>query len=151
MQLCLLHKKLQFQCHLLSFSDRDNRRDWFLALNPRGQVPLLLHDGVPVTQSLAILLYVEDKFPSTPLLPSDSVEKARVIAHVCEMDDKLHRDVEHDIFHRGLKKEIDESVRKELNEKVDKELGVWETYLEKVGTDWWIVWWELTRYRWVVG
>lgn len=54
----------------------------FRALNPMSQVPVLVIDGAPgpprtLTQSMAILEYLEERFPSPPLLPADSWLRAR--------------------------------------------------------------------------
>jgi maleylacetoacetate isomerase len=45
---------------------------------PLGVVPVLLVDGRPLTESVAILEFVEETFPSKPLLPSDRWLRARV-------------------------------------------------------------------------
>lgn len=50
----------------------------YLALNPQGLVPALVHDGHVVTQSLAIIEYLDEMFPEPPLLPKDSLGRARV-------------------------------------------------------------------------
>lgn len=51
----------------------------FLALNPEGAVPALVVDGAPaLTQSMAVLEYLEERFPEPPLLPADLAGRARV-------------------------------------------------------------------------
>jgi maleylacetoacetate isomerase len=50
----------------------------YQALNPQNVLPLLDHDGVQLTQSLAIIEYVNDTWPQVPLLPPDAAGKARV-------------------------------------------------------------------------
>lgn len=53
----------------------------FLAVNPAAAAPaLFVDDGPPLTQSLAILEYLEDLYPDPPLLPADPRGKARVRA-----------------------------------------------------------------------
>jgi len=47
-------------------------------LNPSAQVPTLVDKGVPMGQSLAILEYIEEKYPSIPLLPSSPIDRALV-------------------------------------------------------------------------
>ncbi|HET9340007.1 MAG TPA: maleylacetoacetate isomerase [Casimicrobiaceae bacterium] len=55
------------------------RGDSYRALNPQGLVPsLVLDDGTVVTQSLAILEYLEETHPAPPLLPADARGRARV-------------------------------------------------------------------------
>ena len=54
----------------------------FRALNPMAQVPVLVIDEPPgpprtLTQSMAILEYLEERFPSPPLLPADPWLRAR--------------------------------------------------------------------------
>ena len=53
----------------------------YAALNPQKLVPaLVLDDGEVLTQSLAILEYLEETHPAPPLLPRDPVGRARVRA-----------------------------------------------------------------------
>ncbi|WP_414495682.1 maleylacetoacetate isomerase [Stenotrophomonas maltophilia] len=52
----------------------------YRALNPQQLVPTLLHDGRTLTQSLAIVEYLEERFPQMPLLPADAAGRARVRA-----------------------------------------------------------------------
>lgn len=51
-----------------------------LALNPQGLVPVLRIDGLVLTQSLAIIDYLDETRPEPPLLPSDPAGRARVRA-----------------------------------------------------------------------
>ena len=49
-----------------------------LAMNPQGLLPVLEHDGAVLTQSLAIIEYLDEVFPTPPLLPADALGRARV-------------------------------------------------------------------------
>jgi maleylacetoacetate isomerase len=49
----------------------------YAQLNPQEIVPTLLDDGRPIGQSLAIIEYLDEKYPDPPLLPSDPYERAR--------------------------------------------------------------------------
>jgi maleylacetoacetate isomerase/maleylpyruvate isomerase len=52
----------------------------YLALNPQGFVPALEHDGALLTQSIAIIEYLEEAFPSPSLLPGSAIDRAAVRA-----------------------------------------------------------------------
>jgi len=58
----------------------EQHADAYAALNPQQLVPTLLHDGHAFTQSLAILEYLDERYPQVPLLPADAVGRARVRA-----------------------------------------------------------------------
>jgi len=56
-----------------------HRGEDYLAVNPQGLVPALVtDDGTVLTQSLAIVEYLDETVPSPPLLPRDPLERARV-------------------------------------------------------------------------
>jgi maleylpyruvate isomerase len=50
----------------------------YRAINPLTLLPALDDDGIIVTQSLAVIEYLEEKYPATPLLPADPDDRARV-------------------------------------------------------------------------
>jgi maleylpyruvate isomerase len=57
----------------------EQHADAFRALNPSRQVPVLIPDrsGRAITQSMAIIAYLEEQFPAPPLLPADPWLRAR--------------------------------------------------------------------------
>jgi len=55
----------------------ENRQADYLGINPQGLVPALqTDDGALLTQSLAIVEYLDERFPLPPLLPKDGVGRA---------------------------------------------------------------------------
>ena len=50
----------------------------FRRLNPFGQVPVLEHDGLVIYDSVAILEYLEERYPTPALLPADAARRAGV-------------------------------------------------------------------------
>ncbi|HEY5127183.1 MAG TPA: maleylacetoacetate isomerase [Bradyrhizobium sp.] len=63
--------------HLRKGEQRDPS---YLAINPQGLVPTLQDDGAIITQSLAIIEWLEETYPQPPLLPGDRLRRAHVRA-----------------------------------------------------------------------
>jgi glutathione S-transferase len=56
----------------------ENRRPEFLRLNPAGKLPVLVDGDLVLTESVAIVLYLAEKYPDKGLLPTDPRERAKV-------------------------------------------------------------------------
>ncbi|HET7921545.1 MAG TPA: maleylacetoacetate isomerase [Gammaproteobacteria bacterium] len=65
--------------HLVRDGGQQHQPD-YLKLNPQGLVPALVEDGEVLTQSLAIIEYLEETHPVPALLPKDALGRARVRA-----------------------------------------------------------------------
>jgi len=76
--LCLKEKDLAFVSHYVDLLRFEQHRAEFVAINPNGQVPVLVHDGAVITESTVINEYLEDVFPEVPLRPSDPVHAAQM-------------------------------------------------------------------------
>ena len=73
-------KSLPYVTHAVDLM-KDGGEQWsaqYRAVNPQGRVPTLAHDGQRITQSLAIIEYLDETFPGTRLIPKDPVDRARV-------------------------------------------------------------------------
>ena len=66
------------------------RSDAFLRLNPQGMVPALEADGAVLTQSPAILEWLEETHPEPPLLPGDAAGRAQVRAMAALVGCDIH-------------------------------------------------------------
>jgi len=67
----------------------EQHREGYRSINPQGLLPALAPDGGPVlTQSMAIVEYLDERFPEPPLLPSNALDRARVraLAHTIAAD-----------------------------------------------------------------
>jgi len=74
-------KGLAFSETMIDLDAGEQHAADYRAINPQAVVPsLFIDDGPPLTQSLAILEYVEETHPAPPLLPSDPRGRARVRA-----------------------------------------------------------------------
>lgn len=62
----------------------------YVARNPQGLVPALAVDGVLLTQSLAIIDYLDRTRPDPPLLPADPAARARALAQALVIAADIH-------------------------------------------------------------
>ena len=60
------------------------------AVNPQALVPTLVVDGVPLTQSLAIIDWLDHAYPDPPLTPADPVARARTLAMALAIVADIH-------------------------------------------------------------
>jgi len=75
--IALLEKQLAFEPILVDLDGGQFEPD-FMALNPLGRVPVLVDDRLQIVESLAILDYLEAKYPTPPLMPEDPSEIALI-------------------------------------------------------------------------
>jgi maleylacetoacetate isomerase len=62
----------------------------YRALNPQALVPTLEHDGRVITQSLAIMEYLDEIEPEPPLLPGDAEQRAKIRAFALAIACDIH-------------------------------------------------------------
>ncbi|MDB5825113.1 MAG: uptB [Herminiimonas sp.] len=73
-------KGIAFTEKIVDLSTGEQFSPEFHALNPQHVLPLLEHDALRLTQSLAIVEYLDESFPGQSLLPKDAAGRARVRA-----------------------------------------------------------------------
>jgi len=79
-------KELEFETkpvHLLEDGGRQHAED-YKDMNPMSQLPTLVHKGQVLSQSLPILMYLDDTFEGPHLFPKDTFSKAKVL-QICEI------------------------------------------------------------------
>jgi maleylpyruvate isomerase len=84
-------KGIEYETVALHLLQGEHKRDDYLALNPLGLVPALeLDDGRVLTQSTAIIQWLNDSYPTPPFLPEDSFESARIMSWVHTVACDIH-------------------------------------------------------------
>ena len=69
-----------FEVRPVNTRSGDNRKPEFLRLNPKHKVPVLVIDGEPLTENVAIQIWIHRQFPAAKLLPADPWEEIRAIS-----------------------------------------------------------------------
>jgi glutathione S-transferase len=76
--LCLAEKGIPYESHYVDLHNFEQHSEAFVALNPNGQVPVLVHNGAVITESTVINEYLDEVFPEPRLVPQDPVARARM-------------------------------------------------------------------------
>jgi glutathione S-transferase len=58
-----------YRIELVNFDKREHKKAAFLAVNPMGKIPAIVHRGTTVTETGAIIAYLADAFPAAKLAP----------------------------------------------------------------------------------
>jgi len=82
--LALAYKRLGYDSHLLHLELQEHKSPQLLAMNFRGRLPVLRDDGYVVFESLAILHYLERRYPEPPIFGRSAEEAGVIMRVICE-------------------------------------------------------------------
>jgi glutathione S-transferase len=82
-------KRIPYESKLLEFSKGHLKTPEFLAMNPRGKVPVLRDGDFVLAESMAIIAYLDRKVPEPPLLGRTPEEAGRIWSAVSEFESYL--------------------------------------------------------------
>lgn len=71
-------KDVPYVSKQLQFSKKEHKAAAYLELNPRGEVPTLRDGKTVLTESIAIMTYLDKRFPDPPLFGSSPIESGRI-------------------------------------------------------------------------
>ncbi len=80
----------QFEPVMVKLHKGENYSADYKALNPRSQVPVLVDDGEVITQILAIVTWLDQRFPECQFLPRDPMARVRVMETLAWMNNTVH-------------------------------------------------------------
>ncbi|MEO7689494.1 MAG: glutathione S-transferase family protein [Sphingomonas sp.] len=118
----LFEKGLAFESIYVNLHKFEQHSEWFTAINPEGQVPVLDHDGTIITHTTVINEYLEDAFPGTPpLRPNTPEGNARMRYWNKFVDEHVTNHVSMHGWHRMVRiiaRKIDSGEFEQLMERV---------------------------------
>ncbi|MEM9459693.1 MAG: glutathione S-transferase family protein [Myxococcota bacterium] len=83
-------KGIEWVSHRVDLARHENYTAWFMGINPRGLVPVLVDDGQVIIESNDILEYLEAKFPAPRLIPDGQGSTSHALLAA---EDALHLDL----------------------------------------------------------
>jgi glutathione S-transferase len=119
LRIYLNYKKIKWQSHSVNIATGQNYSNWFLGINPRGLLPVLVDDGRVIIESNDIIQYLENKFPQPTLISEDQQSSMSV---ALRNEDSLHidiRNVAYKYMFGGLGAKKPENLEKFENYKAD--------------------------------
>lgn len=134
--LALEVKGLTYTPRRLDNAKREQKSPEYLTINPRGQVPTLVEEGITVCETLAILAYLEAAVPSPKLFGRNAAETAQIWQLICACDGNLRDsvgDISRPLF-RGKSVEFAEQITKAADQ-VRGELQILE---DRLSSDMWL-------------
>jgi len=82
--LALEHKRIAYESELLQFDKQEHKSPPMLKMNPRGRLPVLKDGEYVVFESVAVLHYLDEKFPDVPIFGTSPEEAGVIVRVICE-------------------------------------------------------------------
>lgn len=92
-RLTLFEKNIPFESRIINLQKFEQHSPEYLAINPNGVVPAIVHGGRPVIESSVIIDYLEDVFPESALRPADPYARAEMRIWIKWSDEHAYKAV----------------------------------------------------------
>jgi glutathione S-transferase len=118
---------VQFEPKMVKLHKGEQRTPEYLALNPNAQVPVLVVDGKPLTQIVAIVEFLDQSFPQAGLLPIEPWDRVQMLSRIAWMNSTPHTAMTRVFFPERYAES--EAARKEVKSRAAQDF---RGYLERV-------------------
>jgi glutathione S-transferase len=139
--LALKHKGLDFRSHPLKFDQQEHQAPQMLAMNPRGRLPVLRDGDYVVFESVAILYFLDRKYPEPPLFGRNAEEGGVIMRVVCEYqayaEPSLMQLVSHFLYRRDPR--ADAGLAEAMSDAMHRVAGEARTIERRLAQSDWVV------------
>jgi glutathione S-transferase len=101
-RICLAEKGVEWVDRRLNLATREHLTPEYLAINPNGVVPTLVHDDNVIIDSSVICEYLDEVFPAPRLVPADPVRRAQMRAWLRYLEEVPTAAIRVPSFHMAL-------------------------------------------------
>ena len=71
-------KNIKYECKKINLLKKEEESDFYSSLNPSSYVPTLVHEKHIITESIAIMEWLEEEYPDTPIIYGDTYKRAKI-------------------------------------------------------------------------
>jgi glutathione S-transferase len=89
-RITLAEKGVEWESREVDLFKSEQYKSEYLKLNPKGVVPTLVHEGRPINESTLICEYLDDIFPTPPLIPQEPYQRSQMRLWSKMVDEGLH-------------------------------------------------------------
>jgi glutathione S-transferase len=125
----LEEKNVEYEQIILDPKRNQHKSNEYLSINERGQIPTINDQGVIITESIAILHYLEHTYHNNNLMPKDRKQYGIAITRIGQFSTKLDY-ISNNLFYKTKILNLEnEHILDDINE-MKQELTYWDYYLE---------------------
>ena len=112
----------------------------FLAINPRGQVPVLMDDDRVIDQVVAVVLYLDEQFPEAGILPKTQPARSRALTTLAWMNGGMHATFAHIFMPHKFASDADAKAHLKAHNTAlfEAQLHQLDAMCPEVGSDQWL-------------
>ncbi len=134
-RMSLFEKNLDWVDHRVNLAANEHLTPAYLALNPNGVVPTLVHDGNAIVDSSVICEYLEEVFPEPALSPRDAVGRAAMRAWMRFLEEVPTAAIRVPSFHMALARRFEHLDAARFRDQVADIRPIRKHFYRRMGTE----------------
>jgi glutathione S-transferase len=113
-RLFLREKELEWESHPIDLMKGEQHTPWYMGINPRGLVPVLVHDGKVIIESNDIMVYLDENFEGKTKMMPQTAEEIKTTNDLLHLEDSVHMDVRVLTFSKMPRERVEKSMQAKI-------------------------------------